>query len=251
MKTAIKIVYMFVLAIFINLTFALAITAFYQPPKYPEYPSCDYYNSSSSYSSLFNGDEDDSCKEEREEYEKKSKEYPKQLGAYGRNIFIILTLISLLVITAAIFIKDISKTLAAGVMLGGIFTMIFGQGITFFNYIFSMLSALPGFWGGNGDYNPTIDNAIRFIAALLGLIVLIVLGLLKFRDEDSGGSPTYEMPTYTGPDSNLEPSSPVSPPLSPAPPPESAPNSPPQSPIGTEKSVDNPSVSKPPETTIS
>jgi hypothetical protein len=197
MKLAIKIVYMFILSVFIILTFSSAITAFYQPPKYPEYPDCDsnYLKSTSEYW-------DDDYEKCREEYEGEVEKYHKKLGDYGRNFFIILVFVSLLLIIAAIFIKNISKTVASGFMLGGLFTVIFGQGLTFFNYVFNIFTSLSEIWGDGGStnaYDPTTNNTIRFVVALLGLIILIVLGFLKFRDEDGNNNSEHKNTTYSGP----------------------------------------------------
>ncbi len=202
MKLAIKIVYMFILAVFIILTFSSAITAFYQPPEYPEYPDCSssYLKSSSESISKYWDDDYEKCKEE---YEEEVEKYHKKLGDYGRNLFIFLVFVSLLLIISAIFIKNVSKTVASGFMLGGLFTIIFGQGLTFFNYVFNMFTSFSEIWGAGGStnaYDPIMNNTIRFVAALLGLAVLTILGLLKFKNEEEDKDSDNKTPTYPGPD---------------------------------------------------
>lgn len=200
MKLAIKIVYMFILAVFILLTFSSAITAFYQPPEYPKNECYSLYSKSSS---SYWDDYDDDYEECKEKYGKKVEAYQKQIKNYSRNVFIILVSVSLLLILAAIYIKNISNTVASGFMLGGLFTLIFGQGATLFNYVFNIFLSFSELYGNGSSadaYDPTRDNVIKFVVILIGLAAVTILGFLKFKNEEKDKDSDNKTPTYPGPD---------------------------------------------------
>jgi len=206
MKTVVKIFYMIQLAIFINLTLVLMLTAFLKPPKSPEYTTCNNYSSynySSSYSSNSSLKSINPCQSKMDAYENDKKNYADNVSGYLRNVFIFVTILSMLIGIAGVFLKDISRTVAAATSLGGIFTITTSYGLAAFGSLVSILAELASTGiSSSSTSDPTVDNIIKFIICLLSAGILFTVGFLKFKNDDNAPIKTIKPPASPMPPVN-------------------------------------------------
>jgi quinol-cytochrome oxidoreductase complex cytochrome b subunit len=145
-----KLVYTFFTGVLIVIFIGVGISAFYPGPKYPEYPTtANFYGKS------------EPSEEEiavQMQYDKDNKAYQDKMKPYSRNVSIItLTAAIILLVVSILFEKKLSM-IADGVMLGGLFTLIY--------------SIIRGF--------VSEDNKYVFLAVSIGLVVVLYLGYRKF-----------------------------------------------------------------------
>src|SRR4030042_1653522 len=150
-----KLIYTFLIGIFVVLFVGVGIAAFYPEPKFPEAPTAIKYGSPESIKS---GEQSEETKAEIEKFDKEEKEYQIQSRIYNRNVSIIaLTASILIVIASPTLFKEI-LLIADGLLLGGVFTLLYSVGRGF---------------GAE-------DNKFRFVVVTVGLIISLILGYVKF-----------------------------------------------------------------------
>lgn len=150
--TALKIIYTIFLGLIIALFFGLGVAAFYEGPKIPEYPM---ELEKTTPECVANNSE---LKAKEEKMIKDQKEYQAKFSEYSRNVSVIVLVLAILTIIVSLLFLDKILILSDGLMLGGVFTLIY--------------SIIRGFMSEDVRY--------RFIIVSVGLIVTLVLGYIKF-----------------------------------------------------------------------
>lgn len=132
----------------------VGIAAFYEAPKYPEYPS----RLKVSQPQKIDDKTSQELLKEQEAFDKKSAEYQKLSQRYNMNVSVIslVAAITILIVSLTLFKKILM--IADGLLLGGVLTLIY--------------SIIRGFDTG--------DNKFRFLVVSVGFIVSIILGYIKF-----------------------------------------------------------------------
>lgn len=149
MQIYLKVVYTLFLGIMVALFIGFGISAFYQEPKAPEYPTM-----LEKESSIETADE----KEARIQFEKDQKTYREAMKPYNRNVFIIATIASVILLGASFSFFKTFPDISNGILLGGVFTLVYAV-------IRGLMSE---------------DSMIRFVVVTVGLAIALVLGYLRF-----------------------------------------------------------------------
>lgn len=159
-RVFLKLIYTFLIGIFLAVFVGVGVAAFYPGPKYPEQSVILKYCSPEMKTS---GTQSDECKSEFEKFDKDEKLYQKQSQIYDRNVSIIAIIASIIIVVASLtFLRNI-LLIADGFLLGGLLTLIYG--------------VMRGFG--------TEDNMFRFVVVSVGLFVSLFLGYVKFSKPTS------------------------------------------------------------------
>lgn len=148
-----KLIYTLFLALMVALFVGLGIDAFYGGPQAPEYPielegktiPADYQETPQE-------------KQTRLDYYEKQKQYESDLKTYSRNVSIISLISAIIILIASFTLLSKIKMIADGILLGGVFTTVYG-------IIRGLMSE---------------DSRFRFLVVVIGLIIALVLGYIKF-----------------------------------------------------------------------
>ena len=151
----IKIIYTAFLGILIALFIGLGIDAFYTGPVDPVYPSelaltqpeCGNY---------------DELKIAQEKYDHARREYEEESKLYNRNVSIISLIAAIIIMIISLTFLHKFKMIAHGILLGSVFTTIY-----------SIIRGLM-----------TEDARFRFIIVTIGLIIALILGYIKFIQQN-------------------------------------------------------------------
>jgi hypothetical protein len=159
-----KLIYTFLIGIFLAVFVGVGIAAFYPGPKYPEPPVTLKYCSPETAKDAAEYEE---FKKDAENFDKEEKIYREKSQRYNRNVSILSLVASIIIVIASLtFFKKILM-IADGLLLGGLLTLIY--------------SVMRGFG--------TDDNIFRFIVVTVGLIISLFLGYVKFiRPSEKGAS---------------------------------------------------------------
>jgi len=146
-----KLIYTFFLGLLLAIFIGIGTNTFYESPTAPTYP-IEVKNN--------NGELTDGQTALQVTYENKMETYNnKTITVYNRNVSIItLSAATILLVLSLLLKKKKIKIITDGVMLGGLFTLIY--------------SLIIGF--------SAQDNNYSFIAATVGLIVVLYLGYHRF-----------------------------------------------------------------------
>lgn len=146
-----KLVYTFFLGVLLAIFVGVGINTFYPGPKAPEFPiELNTYGKEPSLTPKQITVQKD--------WDKKSEQHNKEMKPYNRNVSIItLTAAVILLVTSMVFEKKI-KIIADGVMVGGLFTLLYSLG--------------RGFASENSKY--------VFIVVTVGLAIVLYLGYHRF-----------------------------------------------------------------------
>lgn len=149
----IKYIYVFFVGLFVAIFIGMGIAVFYESPDPPKEPSWFSLRDSGKYELT------ESERNEELVYNSKLKEFNETtMSNYNRNVSIIVIVCSVLVLIIALLFTEIFGIIADGLLLGSIFTLLYGVG-----------------------RGIAVDsNIYRFVVASLGLIVTITIGYLKF-----------------------------------------------------------------------
>lgn len=166
-----RTVYIVFVGIIIAAFVGVGILAFYPEPKAPEAPLSVKYPQNIQIQDVVVLNQ---IRDEQTNYDNALKAYLTQEQLYNRNVSIIS--ITLAVLTLAISLTLLQKILvfADGSVLGGVLTLLYG--------------IMRGFG--------TDDNQFRFVVVLIGMVISLALGYLKFIRQtlpEKG----YSTPTYT------------------------------------------------------
>lgn len=115
-----KLVYTFFVGLLITLFIGVGISTFYPSPTGPEYPvAAETYGREPTEKEV----------QAQKEFEERRIQYEKnELQPYNRNVSIILIVAAVILLTLSIVFENKIKVISDGVMLGGLFTLIYGIG---------------------------------------------------------------------------------------------------------------------------
>lgn len=145
-----KLTYTFFLGILIATFIGVGINTFYEAPKYPETPSI-----------LKNSYDKEPTSEQLDaqiKFEIQQDEYAENTKPYNRNVSIITLIFAVLLLIMSIIFEKKMKFISDGVMLGSLFTLIYGIGRGF----------------------ASEDSKFIFIAVSVGLLAVLYVGYHRF-----------------------------------------------------------------------
>jgi len=152
-----RVIYVVAIAVVLVLLVIAGIHAFYPPPPYPDYPEYPGYpDPPPAYNTTEYEEWQQQWREAEEEYQQALEVYHEEAAAHDRNIFFIVLPLGVVFAVGGTFIRRRVDVFGAGLILGGIGTMI--------------LSVVP--------YD--LDNTLRFIGVAVTLAVLIFVGYKVF-----------------------------------------------------------------------
>lgn len=147
----IRYIYSLFLGVLLSVFIGVGIAAFYNSPTQPEYPIMTAPIKPDGTQSTVNIDK-------QRAYEIRSRDFQKENEQYSKNVSVIaIAAAVLLVVVSLLFIEKI-LILSDGILLGGIFTLIY--------------AIIRGF--GNND------EMFRFFVVSIGLLVALFVGYWKF-----------------------------------------------------------------------
>lgn len=144
-----KLIYTIFVGVLIAIFIGVGINTFYEAPKAPKYP-----NELNFTSKEFTETE----KAAEKLYQKQNDEYMEKMKPYNRNVSVVTLIAAVALMGASILLQKRIKIIADGVMLGGLFTLLYSIG--------------RGFASENSQY--------VFLATTVGLAVTIYLGYQRF-----------------------------------------------------------------------
>lgn len=150
-----KLIYTFLIGIFLAVFVGVGIAAFYPGPKFPEPPTVIKYCSPEVGKDLEQFPE---LKAQIEEFDREEKEYQAKSQVYNRDVSILALTASILIVIASLTLFRKILLIADGLLLGGVLTLIY--------------SVMRGFG--------TEDNMFRFVVVSFGLFISLFLGYVKF-----------------------------------------------------------------------
>lgn len=146
----IKYIYTFFLGLLLSVFVGVGIATFYPAPKAPDY----FAMSSQPITSTSTPEE----KAKSEAEQQQMKDYQSAMAIYNRNASSIALGIAILILIVSLAFTDHLQILADGLLLGGVFTLVYSIGRGF----------------------ASEDVKYQFVITSIGLIVALVLGYLKF-----------------------------------------------------------------------
>lgn len=132
-----KLVYTFFLGVLIAFFVGIGINTFYQPPEPPKFPVELNYNAGK--------DQEEKQILLQKNYDRKKEDFNKnKMNPYNRNVSIITLTSAVTLLALSIVFEKKMKLIADGVMLGGLFTLLYslGRGLAsqYSKYVFAMVS---------------------------------------------------------------------------------------------------------------
>ena len=157
-----KFAYAFFLGLILALFVGMGISTFYPAPKMPEYPR----SITTAELKSPDGKVPEEDMQAQRDYEQAYKKYDTDSQVYHRNVSIISLVAAVLLVVASILFERKNSAIMNGVMMGGIFVLIYsiGRGIA------------------------STDTKYTFVAVSIGLAVILVLGYRRFSDMGSSAS---------------------------------------------------------------
>lgn len=146
---ALRVIYTFFVGLLLALFVGAGVNTFYAPPAAPKYPiELNTYNKEPTAEQLAI----------QRTYDIQNQNYQDKLKPYNRNVSIVTLVIAIVFLAASIASQKRIKFIADGIMLGGLFTLIYsmGRGVA------------------------SQDSRYLFIAITIGLIIVLVLGYYRF-----------------------------------------------------------------------
>lgn len=149
----IRYIYTFFVGLFLVIFIGMGIEVFYESPKPPAEPS--WYGTSS----MSNKEPSEEQKKEEQVYSESMRVFNETtMSDYNRNVSLIVLCCAVIVLAIALIFDKKLGTVADGLLLGGIFTLLYGIG-----------------------RGIAVDsNKFRFLVAAIGLAVTMILGFIKF-----------------------------------------------------------------------
>ena len=147
-----KLVYTFFLGLLLAIFVGVGINTFYAPPEAPKYPT---------ELNTYGKDLNEEQITKQREFETKEQAYNETMKPYNRNVSIITLIIAVIFLTISLVYEKKMKIISDGVMLGGLFTLLYSLG--------------RGFASENSKY--------VFIVVSVGLVVVLYLGYHRFVHE--------------------------------------------------------------------
>lgn len=154
----IKIVYTIFLGILLAVFVGITVSTFYPAPQYPEYPKS--LESRPYVSGEVPAPTTDSAQAlaDREAFDREQEKYTEATNVYNRNVFAIILACSIIMLVISLSFMKLIPIIADGVLLGGALTLLYAiaRGLM------------------------SEDGMVRFVVVLVGLIIALVLGYIKF-----------------------------------------------------------------------
>ena len=154
-----RLVYTFFLGVMLALFVGLGIQTFYPPPERPEYP-----NSLELKAPAETTPEE---QQQQREFEREIREYEKAYEGYNRTVSILATSSAVILLGLSLLLERKSLVLTNGVMLGGLFTLLYGLGRGL----------------------ASRDTSTTFITVAVALVVVLFLGYRRFLRPREEASP--------------------------------------------------------------
>ncbi|MBA3757362.1 hypothetical protein H0X09_00625 [Candidatus Saccharibacteria bacterium] len=147
-----KVIYTFFLGFLIAIFVGVGISTFYEAPKAPEWQNGYSYA------------EKPSTEEEakQKQFNKEIEQHSKAMKPYSRNVSIITLAAAVLLLAVSLIFEKKIKIIADGIMLGGLFTLIYSIGKSF----------------------ASEDSKYTFGVVTVGLAVALYLGYHRFIRPD-------------------------------------------------------------------
>jgi hypothetical protein len=145
-----RLVYTFFLGLLLAIFVGVGINTFYPGPKAPEYPTSTEFS--------YNKEPTQEQKDAEKQYEIQNKAYMEKMKPYSRNVSMITLVAAVAFLAISIVFEKRIKVIADGVMLGGLFTLLY--------------SIIRGFMSE--------DNKYVFLVVTVGLVVVLYLGYHRF-----------------------------------------------------------------------
>ena len=158
----ITFVYKLFLGVLLATTIGMGISTFYPGPKAPEYPVDSAMQADENLTSAQQKQLDKKLQESEQKYQQKYEKYEKLNRDYQRNVAIIAITFSIIILVISLVASAKLDILADGLLLGGILTLLY--------------AITASFW--------TEDQKFIFISTLVGFIVALTLGYVKFVKPD-------------------------------------------------------------------
>jgi hypothetical protein len=153
-KRFITIVYTFFLGLLLAIFVGVGISAFYPSPKMPEYTISG---------PAFGTEPSKEEQAAQKKFEADMKAYNAASKPYNRNVSLIAMGLAVLLVVIGVVFSDRLRHLADGVMMGGLFTLMYSIGRSF----------------------ASENTKIVFVVTSVGLAVVIYLGLRRLGDSKS------------------------------------------------------------------
>lgn len=151
-----KIVYTFFLGALLALFVGLGVQTFYPGPEMPDYPAELQYGMAS----------EEATEEQRElerEHMERSERWQEQRQTYDRNVGVIALVSAVLMLGLSLVLERRNRVLTNGVMLGGLFTLLYAIGRSL----------------------ASTETTMTFVAVGVGLAVVLFLGHRRFFPEQA------------------------------------------------------------------
>ena len=149
-----RVIYVLGIAVAIALLVVVGVQAFYPDPQYPEYPA--YPMPIPAYNSTEYEEWEQEWEEREQEWMEMQEEYRQEAAVHDKNVFLIVLPLGVVFAIGGTFLQRRQGIFGAGLILGGIGTMIF--------------AIVPS----------DLDNILRFIGIAVALAVLIFVGYKIF-----------------------------------------------------------------------
>lgn len=142
----IRYIYTFFVGLILAIFIGLGVAVFYEAPKAPESPN--FYGSELTVRE----------KEQQKAFDVEQRAWEKERQEYNRNASIIVLSCAIVILIISLLFSEKLGVIADGLLLGGIFTLLYGIGLGM----------------------ATDNNQYRFAVAAVGLAITLVLGYVKF-----------------------------------------------------------------------
>lgn len=159
----IKFVYKLFLGILLATTIGMGIATFYDGPDTPEYPNQSSMHDSSKMTPAQQKD----YNRQMQQYDQQYQRYEDLNKDYQRNVSLIAITLSVIVLIISLVALAKIDILADGLLLGGIFTLLYAIVMSF----------------------GSEDQKFIFVATLIGLVVALTLGYVKFVKPEQKAPP--------------------------------------------------------------
>lgn len=145
---ALRLVYTFFLGLLLAIFIGVGINTFYVPPKAPEFETTQAYTEKPTAEQ----------NAKQQEYDRQFKDYLERSKPYNQNVSMITLAGAVILLAISLGFEKKIKIISDGVMLGGLFTLIYSLG--------------RGFASENSKY--------VFAVVSVGLVIVLYLGYHKF-----------------------------------------------------------------------
>lgn len=150
----IRIIYTFLVGIFLAIFVGVGISAFYKGPIYPEMPAVLRFCTTE----LKDTTKFAEFETQAEQFDKLEKIYQKQQQLYSKNVATIAVLAAIILVIASLTLLRKILLIADGILLGGVMTLLY--------------SVVRG--------SEAQDTMFQFFVVSIGLFISLILGYVKF-----------------------------------------------------------------------